>query len=265
MKKIVRTTLSLTAAAALSLAAAGCASTGATGSGSGAARSAGSTPFTITDDSGVVGYYTFDEDSIEDNEIIDHSGYGQNVYSSALDGSKLTKGKNGNALDFTSGDEFITLESDVLEGEGLTVAAWVKPSNWKVWARIFDFGNAKPGQDIFLCDDGRSANLMGLNIEGGTVVRCPLPMPGKWTHVAATLGNGKLALYINGKLTQEEDTESTIADIAADAQGIYIGRSNWLPDPLFEGAMDEILVANRGFSAAEIQAVYNGVIAPDAE
>ncbi len=248
------------AATTLALALTGCATTG---SASGSSSKSAVGPFTIAEDSGVVGYYTFDEEEIVDNEIVDHSGYGLNVYSAALDGSVLTKGKNGNALSFSTGDEFLTLESDVLEGEGLTIAAWVKPDNWKVWARIFDFGNAKPGTDIFLCDDGRSANLLGLNIEGGTVVRCPLPMPGKWTHVAATLGNGKLALYINGKLTQEEATTATIADIAADAQGIYIGRSNWSADPLFEGAMDEILVANRAFSAAEIQSVYNGVVSQE--
>ena len=40
-----------------------------------------------------MGYYSFDEE-IVDNEVIDHSGNGLNVYTSALDGSITVDGKS---------------------------------------------------------------------------------------------------------------------------------------------------------------------------
>ncbi|MCH5295891.1 MAG: LamG domain-containing protein [Treponema sp.] len=250
MKKILMAAAAVAAAFAL----ASCGS----GSGSGVA------PFLLTEDSGVVGYYTFDE-GVEDNEVVDHSFAGLNVYTAALDGSVTVPGKFGDGLQF-SGDEYITLDSEILEGDGLTIAAWVKAAKWNPWARVFDIGNAKPRGDIFLCNDMRAANMLGLCIEGAgdpvVAVRSPIPVPGKWTHIAATFGNGKVAMYLDGKLTQELDTDVTIEEIAADAQGLYIGRSNWA-DPLFEGVMDDILVANRVFSAKEIARVAAGVIVSD--
>ena len=248
MKKLIGLTLAGVAA----LAFVSCGSTG----------GAKGTPYTITGEDNVVGYYTFDE-AVEDNEVVDHSGNGLNVYTGALDGSVTVAGKNGDGLKF-AGDEYITLEPDVLDGEGFTFAAWVKADKWNPWARVFDFGNAKPRSDIFLCNDMRAANMLGLCIEGAgdpvVAVRSPIPVPGKWVHIAATFGNGKVAMYLDGKLTQELSTDVTIEEIRADSQGLYIGRSNW-PDPMFEGVMDEILVASRVFSAKEIAQVYAGVIA----
>ena len=246
MKKI----LGLAVAAASVFALAGC------GSNSGSA----SAPFHLTEDSGVVGFYTFD--NVEDDMIPDLSGAGLDLYSSALDGIQITDGKFGDGLYF-GGDEYLSLDSEILEGDGLTIAAWVKAEKWDPWARIFDIGNSKPRGDIFLCNDMRAPGMIGLCIEGNgdPVVSCrsPIPVPGKWVHVAATFGNGKVAMYLNGKLTQELDTDVTVEEIAADVQGLYIGRSNW-PDPQFVGVMDDILIANRVFSAKEVASVYSGIL-----
>lgn len=249
----MKKTMLVAAAAIAALTLVGCAST------KGAKVSA--KKFQIKDTSEVVGYYSFDEE-IVDNEVEDLSGAGMNVYTGALDGSVLAEGKFGKGLSFNGIDEFITLDSAVLEGEGLTVAAWVKANSWSTWARVFDFGNAKGNSDIFLCDDGRSANQLVCQIESGAAVHAPLPAPGTWTHIAATFGNGKITMYVNGKLAQELPTTTTVKDIAADAQGIYIGRSNWSADPLFNGVMDDLLVATRALSAEEIAAVYEGILTP---
>ena len=47
---------------------------------------------------GVVGYYTFDEeieDSIASVEIVDHSGNGNNVFTTAMDGTEFTTDSTG--------------------------------------------------------------------------------------------------------------------------------------------------------------------------
>ena len=73
-----------------------------------------------------------------------------------------------------------------------------------------------------------------------------------------TLGNGEICLYVNGNLKQKNATGATPYSIGANATGLYVGRSNWA-DPLYNGLMDDVLVANRAFSAEEIASVYKGI------
>lgn len=221
-------------------------------------------PYVIKDGDGVVGYYAFDEE-IEDNEVPDLSGQGNNATTGALDGSVIAEGKNGSALVFNGDDEYITLDESLLSGDGFTVAMWVKAASWAVWGRMFDFGDTK--FDVFVAADGRNPGTLGMREESTEAqVNCPLPPQGKWVHVAATYGGGKMALYVNGKLSQELATSVTVQQLASgDPLGVYIGRSNWSADPMFNGAMDDLLVANRVFSAEEIASVCAGVTPPAAQ
>ncbi len=247
MKKLLVTALA--AAAALALTSCGSTSgvTGADGK------------FVITENSGVVGYYTFSEEIPDTLEVTDHSGNDIPVYTAALDGSELDDGHDGQGLYFNGQDEYITLDPSVLDGEGFTFAAWLNPESWKVWARVLDIGNQK--EDLWIGMDWatRMLRMDVIGAKGAVSVLSPLPVVGEWTHLAATIDGGVAKLYINGKLAQRIPCREKPADIAANVQGIYVGASNW-PDPLFHGVMDDILVANRALSAGEIAAVYKGVV-----
>lgn len=214
-------------------------------------------PFVITADSGVAGFYTFDE-GVKDNEVIDNSGNGLNLYTGSLDESQVADGYKGKALVFNGDDEYVTLEPECLAGQGLTIAAWVNPESWQAWCRIFDLGDQR--EDAWLGMDGISGMLRldVIGAKGNVTLAGKLPAIGKWTHVAVTLGDGVACLYVNGKLAQKNGVGVLPADIAANATGLYIGRSNW-PDPLFKGMMDELLVADRAFTKEEIASVYAGV------
>jgi len=247
LKKLLVTALA--AAAALALTSCGSTSgvTGADGK------------FVITENSGVVGYYTFSEEIPDTLEVTDHSGNDIPVYTAALDGSELDDGHDGQGLYFNGQDEYITLDPSVLDGEGFTFAAWLNPESWKVWARVLDIGNQK--EDLWIGMDWatRMLRMDVIGAKGAVSVLSPLPVVGEWTHLAATIDGGVAKLYINGKLAQRIPCREKPADLAANVQGIYVGASNW-PDPLFHGVMDDILVANRALSAGEIAAVYRGVV-----
>ena len=221
-------------------------------------------PFVITEGDGIIGCYTFDEEDGDD--IVDHSGNELSLMSNALDGAEFVPGKNGSALHFNGEDEYLTLDESIFDGDGFTVAAWVKADAWLIWGRLFDFGGGNGHTDVFVAADGRIQGTL-VFYEQSTASSCnaPLPPPGQWVHVAATYGDGKMALYVNGKKAQELDCPVTTAELALnDPNGIYIGRSNW-PDPLFKGALDDLLVANRKLSDAEIKSVCAGVVGVDAE
>lgn len=212
-------------------------------------------PFVI--DSSVVGYYTFDE-GVTDNEVVDNSGKETNLYTGTIEKSEVVAGKNGKALKFNGDDEYITLEQDQISGDAITISMWINPTQWNAWCRVFDLGDQK--SDLWLGMDGISGMLRVdcVGPDGNITLLGNLPKIGKWTHVAVTLGNGEVALYVNGRLAQKNGNSLTPAQISANATGLYIGRSNW-PDPLFKGLMDDILIANRVFSAAEVASVYAGV------
>lgn len=221
--------------------------------------------FVINENSGVVGYYTFEEDIDDSLEVIDHSGNDITVYTSALDGSELDEGYEGRGLYFNGEDEYITLDPSCLDGNGFTFCAWVNPESWRVWTRILDIGNQR--EDLWIGMDWETGKLrmdvLGAAATAGSVTLfAPLPPVDEWTHVAATIGKGAARLYINGKLVQRLPCPITPEHLAQNVQGIYVGASNW-SDPLFRGVMDNVLVANRVLSGKEIAAVYRGVVAFD--
>ena len=144
-------------AAAVLAALVGCASTsGAAGSNINAEGK-----FVITEDSGVVGYYTFEEEIDDSQEVADHSGNDIPVYTAALDGSELDEGHTGDGLYFNGNDEYITLDPSVLDGDGFTFAAWLNPEAWKVWARVLDIGNQK--EDLWIGMDWQT-RMTKLNV-----------------------------------------------------------------------------------------------------
>lgn len=222
----------------------------------------GGSQYTIQDGDEVIGYFQFEEDDIDNNEVKDYSGYGLYVENASLDDPMYVEGVHGSALYFNGEDEYLQVDPEVVDGDALTIAAWIKPDGaWPIWARFFDFGDTM--KDIFVAADGRQpGTLVFYEQETAASCNCPIPPAGKWVHVAATLGGGKIALYVNGKLSQELPCSVTTEDLSMENNlACWIGRSNW-PDPLFRGAMDDLLIARRKFSASEIKAVYGGVIAP---
>lgn len=246
MKKIIGI-LSAAACAAILMS---CASTG------GAKKASG--PYTIKAGDGVVGYYNFEE--CEDDTMPDVSGNGMDIFSNGLDGLEIVEGYNGgSAMYFNGEDEYISLDSMVIEGEGCTLAMWVNPTSWKDWARVFDIGNCVEDAWCGMDWNTKMLRMDLIGAAGNCSILSPLPVTNKWTHIAAVFGDGKAALYVNGKLAQKLTCPVTTANLAASVNGVYIGRSNWA-DPLYCGAMDDLLVANRAFSDEEIAAVYNGVV-----
>ena len=226
------------------------------------AKDSESAELAIENDESIVGYYTFDDDYEENfTEVIDHSASKLNVSTASMDGSILDEGYDDMGLVFNGRDELIILDNSMLSGKGFTFSAWVNPSQWRPWMRVLDIGNQV--DDLWIGMDGISGKLRmdigGLKMRGNWItVTAPLPPTEEWTHIAATI-DGKVAkLYINGKLKQRIPCPITPEMLVKNVQGIFIGASNWAPDPLFNGVMDNIVIAKRALSAKEITALFKG-------
>ncbi|XEC95849.1 LamG-like jellyroll fold domain-containing protein [Paenibacillus tarimensis] len=167
-------------------------------------------------------------------------------------------GKIGQAIELNGTDSYVTLPSEhnVSAADQITIATWVYWNGSSQWQRIFDFGN-NTSQYMFLTPRTGSNTLrFGIKNGGGEhTVETSQLSANEWMHVAVTLGDGSLKLYVNGDL-KAETNNITIKPSDFKPSKNYIGKSQW-PDPLFSGKIDEFRVYDSVLSADEIKAIYN--------
>lgn len=190
--------------------------------------------------------YSFDEN------FRDSSGNGNNplIYGAP----KLAAGRDGKVLVLDGTDDYLVLPTHIGECADFTFAAWVYWNGGNAWQRIFDFGN-NTTQYMFLTPSSVSDTLrFGITTSGNgsgeqQVNTTSLPV-GQWTHVAVTLNGNVGTIYVNGT---PRATNSAMTLNPSDFQPSknYIGKSQW-PDPLFNGMIDEVRIADYALNAAQI-------------
>jgi len=159
---------------------------------------------------------------------------------------------------------------DVGKGNGLTIAAWIKPSNVVSFHPILEWNSVTqlgvqlwlghlPQQhgELFsnLVDD--EGNAHSLNSAQGVVVT------GQFQHVALTYdkASGVARLFVNGRVVAEQNlgsfTPQTSYDLLVSRRpGDHPG--DWTYNAFFAGLLDEIALYNRALSVSEIQAACQG-------
>lgn len=183
---------------------------------------------------------------------LDSSGYGNNGL--VAGNPAYTTGRRGQALVFDGTNTVVTLPPNVARGNAFTFAAWVQWGGGGNWQRIFDFGNSTTHYMYLTPNSG--SNLRFAIKNGGAeqiVQTTPLPV-GSWQHVAVTLYGSTARLYTNGVLAaQNNNMTITPSDFAPRVN--YLGKSQFVADPRFKGLMDEVIIADTAFSAAQIAAL----------
>jgi hypothetical protein len=190
--------------------------------------------------------YSFDEN------FRDSSGNGNNplIYGAP----KLAAGRDGNVLVLDGTDDYLVLPTHIGECADFTFAAWVYWNGGNAWQRIFDFGN-NTTQYMFLTPSSVSDTLrFGITTSGNgsgeqQVNTTSLPV-GQWTHVAVTLNGNVGTIYVNGT-PRATNNAMTLNPSDFQPSKNYIGKSQW-PDPLFNGMIDEVRIADYALNAAQI-------------
>ncbi|MEN6309193.1 MAG: LamG-like jellyroll fold domain-containing protein [Anaerohalosphaeraceae bacterium] len=190
--------------------------------------------------------YCFDEN------FRDSSGNGNNLL--RYGAPKLTAGRDGNVLVLDGADDYLVLPTHIGECADFTFAAWVYWNGGNPWQRIFDFGN-NTTQYMFLTPSsggntlrfgittsGNSSGEQQINTSGLTV--------GQWTHVAVTLNSNVGTIYVNGT-PRATNASMTINPSDFQPSKNYLGKSQW-PDPLFNGMMDDVMIADYALTADQI-------------
>ena len=188
-----------------------------------------------------------------ETNTLDTSGYGNNGI--AAGSPAYTNGHAGQAIVFDGTSTVVTLPPNTATNSAFTFAAWINWGGGVNWQRIFDFGNSTTHY-MFLSPNAAGTNLRFAIANGGgeqLVQTAPLAQ-NQWQHVAVTLGGGTARLYVNGALAAS-NTGMSITPASFAPRVDFLGKSQYYADPLFNGAMDDVLITDYALSAAQVAAL----------
>lgn len=199
-----------------------------------------------------IGYWKFDEAT--GTVVSDFSGNGN---TGTAYGTSVVSGKAGNARSFNGASDYIDLGNNPLYSSDVqTVSFWLMNKGTNKTAYLLDRSN---NVDIW--------GYHGIVYSGGNLMVTENSNGGEH-QTAITYGNlnsgshltfvydwPKVYFYLNGDLyttltfTNHFDTGSTYKTT--------IGRSGEYANYFFDGAIDELRIYNRAFSASEVKSIYN--------
>jgi hypothetical protein len=222
-------------------------------------------------------YWRFDETSGQTAKDSSDNA----VPTALMSGTTWVAGKVGGALNFPGGPHAAAgphaeLATSPLANctDQLTVATWVKMHTLDTWARIIDFGTGS-GSSMFLTPfDDQGADKHGMRFAMFSPTAAfnmstptpPIPADDTWHHVAVTVvpvvdqnqvTNEMVTIYVDGAvaLTQLNTTGIKISDYKTTTEN-YLGKSRFVDtDPYLNGALDDLRVSCRAFTADEIKSL----------
>jgi hypothetical protein len=240
----------------------GGASAGEVGAG-GADGGAGGTPAS----SGLVASYPCESRS--GAVLADASGHGKDA--------TLANGAGGTPVGFSFGvgavDNALTLSSSkqayvslpagvVSQLSEVTIATWVKLTSGAAFQRIFDFG-VDTSTFMYLVNAGSSGfvrfRIQSAPLNKNQILEGAEALPvGKWTHVAVTLGDAGVSIYVDGaQIAQQAPATLRPSDLGTTVNN-FVGRSPFAADPYLDGQIDEFRIYDHALSALEIGALAKG-------
>jgi hypothetical protein len=160
----------------------------------------------------------------------------------------------------TMNNQFLQLPYSIASSDELTISMWV---NWRSsttqWQRLFDFGNDEEHY-MFLTPNNSYTGTMRFAIKNGgdeQVLDAPTRLTSVvWKHVTVVLGKEKTAIYVDG---EEVASTTSITIRPSDFCPVmnYLGRSQFLSDPMLSAWLDDVRVYNYALSSEEVKKVYH--------
>jgi len=193
----------------------------------------------------------------------DSSGYYNNGMAVGSPGYATGHAGQSQAIALDGSHSYVQLPANIAQAGAFTFAAWVYWNGGNQWQRIFDFGN-DTSHYLYLSPDSGSTTLrFTINNGSGeqTVERPGALATGSWQHVAVTLNGANATLFLNGAQVAVS-TSFSIAPSAFNPARNYLGKSQFPADPLFNGRLEAVEIADYAMTAAQIASLYNSTAYP---
>ncbi len=218
-------------------------------------------------ESGLVGYWRFDEGIGSGATAYDVTGRNDGT----IHGGQRVPGKYNGALRFDGVNDYVDVgngDSLNIANNNITICMWVKREGWgraMGWSALISkpyYTNSwGPPYDQFkLARHWNDDNLQwefAKDAHSVASVRSKSNLPeGVWTHITVSYDGSKMKIYFNGAL---DASKSVSVNMQARPQThVYIGR-NWQGAhtiEAFSGLIDEVMIYNRTLSGHEIHKLY---------
>ena len=232
----------------------------------GAAKFASSPVNSLT--SGLVGYWTLDGKNTNwnTNKTNDLSGNGNTGTITNMSTSTApTAGKIGQAFKFDGVDDYVRVgpNASLSDLSALTTSAWIKPNSTggSGYGRIIERGTTLSNGWSVYFDPTRGITF---DIEFPTyfeVITAPVVITKKTWHNVIIVWDGSTTaantkIYVNGVLMTHVTDHDGSGTRASDAgSGTVIG-NRLDATRAFDGAIDDVRIYNRAFSATEVTELY---------
>lgn len=161
-------------------------------------------------------------------------------------------GNPNSAMSFDGVNDYIDVpDGTYFNGGDFTISCWFFARSYNNWARIIDFANGAPSDNIILAlTNGNTGRQSLVNYAGTTVgpaVTVPnSPATNRWHHITATWSNGNAVLFLNG-VQVASGPASTPANVVRTIN--YIGRSAWAGDAYANAIYDDLRIYNRALTS----------------
>jgi len=206
--------------------------------------------FTTTEETGLVGYWKFDEGS--GSIAYDSSGNNNN---GTIHGANWTTGKIGNALHFDGDNNYVDCGNDTSLNitNAITIAMWIKTTQNDQGWMIAKYGFDNIGGYGLCIHDGKLQFTTKVGDTWDDYQSDQSINDGVWHHVAGVFNGSTKVLYIDGNLDKSKPYSGSLVP---NSDPLFIGKSTteW-PNP-FSGSIDEGYIYKRGLTPEEIQELY---------
>ncbi len=183
--------------------------------------------------------------------------------------SPLVQLENGFATFNASDKNFVSVDKISTNNNGLAISCSFKSFKSENYSRLFDFGNGKASDNIIVGINNNKLFVSVFKIVNDDIINVTWDSiydininDGVTRHLIWTmLPNGEWSIYINGQKINTKTDGLYPTSISRNKN--FIGKSNWLADPYFNGQIDNFIILNRPLSNTDISNLYNQIVTND--
>ncbi|MBN1766768.1 MAG: hypothetical protein JW860_16055 [Sedimentisphaerales bacterium] len=176
----------------------------------------------------------------------------QGDYDGIITGAQWTTGKFDYALEFaSSGDKVILSSMDVLQGDEVTITAWIYGSDFSsdyYYPIVTQYDQYDNGYYLYIFQGGYPAFYIGGPgyLEAISSVSIDTD---DWYHIAGANDGTSIKIYVNG-LEKDSETSTGLSGVDHSA---YIGFDDYYGT--FDGIIDDVRIYSRALNEDEIAAL----------
>jgi arabinan endo-1,5-alpha-L-arabinosidase len=208
---------------------------------------------TVRKAAGLLAHYAMDGNLADSNGIFAAGVVTGNRIDVAGGSIGYEAGVKGRAAVF-NGASGVRLPNGLVSSNNYSVALWLKPAQLTAFSTTF-FGARNTDSWLSLVPMGH-AGVSGASMlwsgtnwyDAGLGMNIPV---GRWSHVAFTVRNGALNIYVDG---MKRFSSANFPHVFTNADGVFALGVNWWDTP-YHGSMDDLRIYGSALSDADVAAL----------